>query len=189
MLQAAFWYGLVVHFRIYPIIYAIPIILVLDPPCFQYGLRPVLSSWVGQGSSTQSIPSMVLPDSCGIWIALTSMFTRARIMFALISGAVFFAFTGLFFYLYRWEFLHEALLYHLTRTDPRHNFSIYFYHIYLHYEHEFSVAERLISFLPQFLVQIVFIVCFSKDLPFCFFAQTVAFVAFNKVCQSITTFF
>ncbi|GER26188.1 GPI mannosyltransferase 1 [Striga asiatica] len=36
-LQAAFWYGLVVHMRIYPIIYAIPIILVLDPLHF----RPV----------------------------------------------------------------------------------------------------------------------------------------------------
>lgn len=181
VLQAAFWYGLVVHFRIYPIIYSIPIILVLDPHCFQYGLKPALSSWVGQGNSTQSIPSTAVPDSCGIWIALTSMFTRARIMFGLISGAVFFAFTGLFFYLYRWEFLHEALLYHLTRTDPRHNFSIYFYHIYLHYEHEFSVVERLISFLPQFLVQLVLIICFAQDLPFCFFAQTVAFVAFNKV--------
>lgn len=102
-------------------------------------------------------------------------------MFGLISGAVFFFCTGIFFHLYGWEFLHEALLYHLTRTDPRHNFSIYFYHIYLHYEQEFSVSEKLVSFLPQVLVQLVLISRFARDLPFCFFVQTVAFVAFNKV--------
>ncbi|KAL7236310.1 hypothetical protein ACSBR1_019561 [Camellia fascicularis] len=109
------------------------------------------------------------------------MLTQERLMFRLISGSVFVICTGIFFYLYRWEFLHEALLYHLTRTDPRHNFSIYFYHIYLHYEHEFSVSEKLISFLPQFIVQLALILHFAQDLPFCFFVQTVAFVAFNKV--------
>ncbi|CAL5381967.1 unnamed protein product [Camellia sinensis] len=116
-----------------------------------------------------------------LWVALTSMLTRERLMFGLISGSVFVVCTGIFFYLYRWEFLHEALLYHLTCTDPRHNFSIYFYHIYLHYEHDFSVLEKLIPFLPQFIVQLALVLRFAQDLPFCFFVQTVAFVSFNKV--------
>lgn len=106
---------------------------------------------------------------------------KERIIFGLISGSIFIFCTALFYYLYGREFLHEALLYHLTRTDPRHNFSIYFYHIYLHHEHEFSVVEKLISFLPQLVVQLVLILSFAQDLPFCWFAQTVAFVAFNKV--------
>ncbi|KAA8531600.1 hypothetical protein F0562_006309 [Nyssa sinensis] len=110
-----------------------------------------------------------------------SMFTRERLTFGLISGAVFFFCTGFFFHLYGWEFLHEALLYHLTRTDPRHNFSLYFYHIYLHFEHEFSLIEKLISFLPQIIVQLALIFRFAQDLPFCFFVQTGAFVSFNKV--------
>ncbi|KAH7849829.1 hypothetical protein Vadar_023594 [Vaccinium darrowii] len=108
------------------------------------------------------------------------MFTQERLLFGLISGAVFFICTGIFYYLYGWEFLQEALLYHLIWTGPMHNFSIYFFHIYLHYEHEFSVLEKLISFLPQFIVQPALVFRFAQDLPCCFFVQTIAFVAFNK---------
>ncbi|MCO5553243.1 hypothetical protein L7F22_006764 [Adiantum nelumboides] len=106
---------------------------------------------------------------------------KTRILFGAVSGGVFFLLTGVSYYFYRDQFLHEALFYHLTRTDPRHNFSIYFYHIYLHHSHSFSLVERLVSFVPQFLVQTVLTTYFAKDVSFCFFIQTVAFVAFNKV--------
>ncbi|KAI8025857.1 GPI mannosyltransferase 1 [Camellia lanceoleosa] len=182
LLQAALWYGLVVHLRIYPIIYALPIILVLDPLHFRSHKKPALTEWSSSNQkSAQNFSVKEVTVTYRVWVALTSMLTRERLMFGLISGSVFVICTGIFFYLYRWEFLHEALLYHLTRTDPRHNFSIYFYHIYLHYEHEFSVLEKLISFLPQFIVQLALVLRFAQDLPFCFFVQTVAFVAFNKV--------
>lgn len=178
VLQSAFWYGLVVHFRIYPIIYSIPIILVLDPNFFPSDQKPVLRNW-------SSVQGERPKDESG-WHTLHNLFknifTWNRLIFGLVSGLVFLFCTGLFYCLYEWEFLHEALLYHLTRTDPRHNFSIYFYHIYLHYGHDTSVVEKLISFLPQFLVQLVLIFSFAQDLPFCIFVQTVAFVAFNKVC-------
>ncbi|XP_048602499.1 GPI mannosyltransferase 1-like isoform X2 [Brassica napus] len=139
--QAAFWYGLVVHFRVYPIIYALPIILVLDSKLFRSGQKPPLEDWNTLTSSTEKKT-----------FRLKSLFSRERIMFGLISGGVFLACNAVSFYFYGHEFLHEALLYHLTRTDPRHNFSIYFYHIYLHYERQFSAVEKLISFLPQFTV-------------------------------------
>ncbi|KAL2939725.1 GPI mannosyltransferase 1, partial [Bienertia sinuspersici] len=147
--QAAIWYGLIVHFRIYPIIYALSIVLVLDPQYIQSGQKPKLVKW---SAHQENSPDDTKPKS--IWAMLASLFSGTRILFGLISGAVFLGFTGLFYYLYGWEFLYEALLYHLTRTDPRHNFSIYFYHIYLHYEHEFSILEKLVSFLPQFTVQL-----------------------------------
>ncbi|XP_057464578.1 GPI mannosyltransferase 1-like isoform X2 [Actinidia eriantha] len=133
------------------------------------------------GRSAQNLSSKKVTGAHRLWVALSSMFTVERLVFGLISGSVFFFCTGFFFYLYGWEFLNEALLYHLTRIDPRHNFSIYFYHIYLHYGHEFTVLEKLISFLPQFTVQLALVFRFAQDLPFCFFVQTVAFVAFNKV--------
>ncbi|PSS02747.1 GPI mannosyltransferase [Actinidia chinensis var. chinensis] len=182
LLQAAFWYGLVVHLRIYPIIYVLPIILVLDPLHFRSHEKPALTEWSScNGRSAQNLSSKKVTGAHRLWVALSSMFTVERLMFGLISGSVFFFCTGFFFYLYGWEFLNEALLYHLTRIDPRHNFSIYFYHIYLHYGHEFTVLEKLISFLPQFTVQLALVFRFAQDLPFCFFVQTVAFVAFNKV--------
>ncbi|XP_021731062.1 GPI mannosyltransferase 1-like [Chenopodium quinoa] len=176
--QAAIWYGLIVHFRIYPIIYALPIILVLDPRFIQSGQKPMLVNW---SSHQEKSPQCLDDTDPSSWTVLASFFSGTRILFGLISGAVFLGFTGLFYYLYGWEFLHEALLYHLTRTDPRHNFSIYFYHIYLHYEHELSILEKLVSFLPQFTVQLVLMFIYALDLPFCFLVQTVAFVAFNKV--------
>ena len=177
VLQSAFWYGLVVHFRIYPIIYCIPIVLVLDPNFFASGQKPILRNW----SSAQGERLNDGNNRCTLHNLLKCIFTRDRLIFGVVSGVVFVICTGLSYYLYGWEFLHEALLYHLTRADPRHNFSIYFYHIYLHYGHDISVVEKLISFLPQFLVQLVLIFCFALDLPFCLFVQTVAFVAFNKV--------
>ncbi|KAL4325978.1 hypothetical protein GQ457_11G004890 [Hibiscus cannabinus] len=180
VIQAACWYGLIVHFRIYPIIYALPIILFLDPHIFQSNVKPLLCEWTSDQGKTRQINSEVT-DQFDAWTAFKSIFTRSRILFGLVSGSVFLLCTGFFFRLYGWEFLHEALLYHLTRTDPRHNFSIYFYHIYLNYERDLSVLEKLISFLPQFIVQMVLVFCFAKDLVFCFFVQTVAFVAFNKV--------
>ncbi|XP_051137477.1 GPI mannosyltransferase 1 isoform X2 [Andrographis paniculata] len=182
-LQAAFWYGLVVHMRIYPIIYALPIILLLDPLHFPPGEKPTLATWGWRRSKSSSLDSISskITDSQYIWNFFKRLFTWRRVMFGIISGSTFFILTGLSYYFYGWEFLHEALLYHLTRTDPRHNFSIYFYHIYLHYEHKFSMLEKLVSFLPQLTVQLVLIFRFAYDLPFCFFLQTLAFVAFNKV--------
>lgn len=53
------------------------------------------------------------------------------LVFGILSGLVFLLLTFGFFQLYGHEFLNESLLHHLTRKDPRHNFSIYFYHIYL----------------------------------------------------------
>ncbi|KAJ7949388.1 GPI mannosyltransferase 1 [Quillaja saponaria] len=177
VLQSAIWFGLVVHFRIYPIIYSIPIILVLDSHIFQSGQKPVLRTWTAGQRKRHEEGNYI----CNLHTLLQSIFTRERLIFGLVSASVFLFCTALFFHLYGWEFLHEALLYHLTRADPRHNFSIYFYHIYLHYEHDISVVEKLISFLPQFTVQLIVIFCFAQDFPFCLFLQTVAFVAFNKV--------
>ncbi|KAI3702082.1 hypothetical protein L6452_27734 [Arctium lappa] len=180
--QGAIWYGLVVHMRIYPIIYALPIVIILDPCHFHPGRNPAIVDWSSREAKSRVITGTTkFVDLHQLRVLFSSMCTRTRILFGLISATIFFFFTGIFFYLYEWEFLHEALLYHLTRTDPRHNFSIYFYHIYLNYERDFSISEKLISFLPQLTVQLVLIFRFAQDLPFCFFVQTVAFVAFNKV--------
>ena len=181
VLQAAFWYGLVVHFRIYPIIYALPILVILDPHVFQPGQKPRLQYWNRRQESPQSSCGTRLAQLLCPWFLLKSALTRERILFSFISAVVFFLFTGLFYHLYGWDFLYEALLYHLTRTDPRHNFSICFYHIYLQYHRKLSILEKLVSFLPQLIVQVVLAFSFARDLPFCCLVQTVAFVAFNKV--------
>ncbi|KAG6572134.1 GPI mannosyltransferase 1, partial [Cucurbita argyrosperma subsp. sororia] len=134
LLQAAFWYGLVVHFRIYPIIYALPILLILNPNLFKSDQSPALQKWSQRDEEApQSKLGLRLAHSFSPWFLIRTMMTKERILFGLISSSIFTFCTGLLYYLYGWEFLHEALLYHLTH------------------------------------------------LAFCWFAQTVAFVAFNKV--------
>lgn len=152
---------MVVHFRIYPVIYALPIIFFLDED------YPSVAARI----------SKYKLDSEG----LMGWLNPERLTFGLVSGGTFFALTGICYCFYGMEFLQEALLYHFMRTDPRHNFSIYFYYVYLHHSLGFTLLERVLAFVPQMGVQSVIANYFAKDLPFCFFAQTVAFVAFNKV--------
>ena len=103
---AGFFYGLSVHFKIYPIIYSIIFYLYidLDPELIKSGQK---------------------------WKALrTNFFTRNRLIFTAVSAFTFLVFTLYFYHRYGYEFLYEAYLYHFVRKDNRHNLSIYFYMIY-----------------------------------------------------------
>jgi phosphatidylinositol glycan class M len=149
---AAIGFGLAVHLRIYPVIYALPIILFLNehyPPCSPRWLN------------------------------------RNRVVFSLVSATMFAVLLVGCYAIYGRTFLDEAFLYHVTRSDPRHNFSVKFYGVYLHNaDFSPSTMNTLLGFLPQVLVLGTISVKFSRDLPFCFFMETFAFVAFNKVCTA-----
>ena len=82
------------------------------------------------------------------------------------------------------EFIQEAYLYHVTRRDTRHNFSVYFYMLYLIQDSWLSLPAGLLAFLPQLALLLVTSVFLHRDITFCFFVQTFAFVTFNKVCTS-----
>ena len=90
------------------------------------------------------------------------------------------------YYCYGWPFLHETYLYHLTRQDVRHNFSPYFYLLYLHSERDTAPLVALASFLPQLLL--LFLLSWRyrsrDDLSLALFVLTFGFVTFNKVVTS-----
>jgi phosphatidylinositol glycan class M len=88
---------------------------------------------------------------------------------------------------YRWghPFLEHTFIYHISRLDHRHNFSPYFYPIYLSLTSASSILRHpLASFAPQLGLSVGLGFVFGDDLGMAWFVQTFAFVTFNKVCTS-----
>lgn len=89
---------------------------------------------------------------------------------------------------YGYEFLHHTYLYHLIRSDHRHNFSPYNVLLYLNASPAATASGKpeTFAFVPQLLFSAVLmpLILAKKDLPSCMLAQTYAFVTFNKVCTS-----
>jgi len=86
---------------------------------------------------------------------------------------------------YGWPFVHETFLYHVTRKDVRHNFSPYFYLLYLYSSTESSLVS-ISCFAPQLLIVLMLSWRYrsKKDVSLALFMLTYGFVTFNKVVTS-----
>lgn len=95
----------------------------------------------------------------------------------------------------RWghEAIYHPYLYHLTRLDHRHNFSPYFYPIYLLTSSPSSpsfiqgvIRSPLASFVPQTGLSTVLSWAYGNqgELAMAWTVSTIAFVTFNKVVTS-----
>ncbi|KNC48673.1 coiled-coil and C2 domain-containing protein 2A [Thecamonas trahens ATCC 50062] len=134
------------------------------------------------------------PPSLTRWVWANS---RAWV-FGLAALASFGALTASMYYLYGETFLDQAFLYHVRRTDPRHNFSLYFYPMYLAdtagapapdaaAPGALGLAIRLLTspFAPQMALCAILGMTLARiHLPSALFVVTLAFVAFNKVITS-----
>lgn len=119
-------YGLSVHFKIYPIIYCIPFYFFID--CDRKAII----------EGKKSICSLIF----------SKLFTKNRVVFTLVSASTFISLTGFFYYVYDYEFIYEAYLYHFIRKDNRHNYSVYFYMIYQMYDLQSSKLMAIMTFVP-----------------------------------------
>ncbi|KAK7080342.1 hypothetical protein SK128_025223 [Halocaridina rubra] len=154
-LLAGFSLGISIHFKLYPVIYCFPLYVSLTSHHLQ-----------------DSIWRQILPN-------------RSKLRLVIGTAISFFGLTGLGFFMYGEQYIEEAFLYHLSRTDTRHNFSIYFYLLYIGADY-YIPGLNLATFGPQLLLIIVLGFKFSNrlDVPFALFTQTVVFVTFNKVITS-----
>lgn len=169
---AAVAFGVVVHLRVYPIIYA--------PSFALYLARSSLT-----GAQREAVNGHI--KGVAVW---KQLFSRRPLLFAVVSAATFLVCTAACTCAYGREFVHNALLYHLTRTDNRHNYAIYWYWIYLDYEAPHRWLLGLAAFIPQVVLLVVSASLLHGDLALCVVVQTALFVFFNKVFtgQYITWF-
>ena len=173
---SALIYGFAVHFKIYPIIYA--------PSLFLYLLYKEFIQNKNGPLELEPIPfffRIYHKIKSTIIMVFSYLFTKTALLFVIISSGVFFFFLALFYKLIGYKFLYEYLLYHLIRKDHRHNYSIFYYTIYLTYDNDFSKYLSLITFLPQMILILSVTIFLYKDINLCLIVLTMIFVHFNKV--------
>ncbi|KAL9975674.1 hypothetical protein ACROYT_G012860 [Oculina patagonica] len=168
----AIFFALSVHFKIFPIIYGLPLVLLVGDDAYN-SKKTNVSKSENKNKSTGFI-----------YQAVAFILHPQRVKFAMISAVTFLGLTGLLYIRYGFEFLEHTYLYHVTRQDVKHNFSVYFYMMYLVEGSGWASVLGLASFIPQLVLAVTFGIVYYRDIPFCCFVQTFAFVAFNKVCTS-----
>lgn len=174
--ESAVWLGLSIHFKIYPIIYLPSFLYYLagkKQPFSIFRNIPVLN-WLNFENVVFLVVTLLSFATCGI------------VMHSIYGD----------------EFLYHSYLYHLTRLDHRHNFSVYNVALYYKSAAEYLntpkeagvqvlvriLAENLekFAFIPQLALSAILIplALAQTNLLACFFIQTLAFVTFNKVMTS-----
>lgn len=180
-LLAGLFFGFVVHFKIYPVIYALP---------FYLGKCVLLLPMVSIVTNSFLFNSLAVLDTVdrkrrNLFTALCPNMARVRFGVASVVGLVVPTYVA--YHWYGQLYLDEAWLYHFHRQDLQHNFSPYFY-IYQSIDDESyrSLVSRL-AFGPQLLAIIVaaFYYNFANrhevGLYMSLFTQTFLFVTLNKV--------
>ncbi|XP_054724776.1 GPI mannosyltransferase 1-like [Uloborus diversus] len=156
-------YGLSVHVKIYPCMHALTFYFFLcDNACDVTG-------------GFEKLKLLFVPN-------------RKRITFGVATLVGFIIPTAISVYFYGETYIQEGFLYHLSRKDIKHNFSPYFYILYLSETMDPKVSSYIsyAAFFVQaiLILSVSFALCSPKYLAPCLFLQTFIFVTFNKVCTS-----
>ncbi|XP_032673241.1 GPI mannosyltransferase 1 [Odontomachus brunneus] len=149
LVSAGLLHGVSVHFRLYPMMFSLPMYLSL---CKDNRFWPNRSQWKFSFNCVLSIVAL----------------------------------TAISYHLYGFKFLQESFLYHVTRKDTRHNFSVYFYMLYLSADQPPDVIQKVFTFLPQLLLLLITSYYYSErsKLPFAMFIQAIIAVMYNPVLTS-----
>ncbi|XP_017078842.1 GPI mannosyltransferase 1 [Drosophila eugracilis] len=156
-------HGLVIHLRLYPLLFSLAYYLSLSTRLTQTPL--------------DFLCQIVRPNRQQLCLIIGTLISLV-------------AFTWTFYTMYGWEYIYEAYLYHFVRKDPRHNFSLQFLLQYLGSATnvvEPSAIVKLLVMTPQFLLILYLSLSFGQfrqTLPFCIFAIAFVIVTYNSVVTS-----
>lgn len=157
-------HGLSVHTKIYPVIYIPGYMIYLSGQTFS-GIKRLLRN---------------------PFLQLSYRILINPLIFLLSSIISFCILTYISYYLTGFIYIQEGLLYHFGRLDHRHNYSPFWYLIYL--LRDSSGDDLFLSFISKlFFIPTAGIIVYislkisSKDLPFSLFLSTYIFVTLNKV--------
>lgn len=188
---AGLLHGIAVHIRLYPVAYSLALFMHLSKFAFyshNYRQSPVAQLAKGKQKKLQ------LKDA----VSRQTVFKMEYVYYLipnweqlkLVSGCTvsLFTLTAFFYLLYGNQFLHETYIYHLVRTDTRHNFSMYFYLQYLTAGiKNVGFWQKLLTVLPQIILLTVLSVRYGLNrlsLNFAFLTLTIVMVAYNTVLTS-----
>ena len=196
-------FGLLVHWRIFPVLYGPCLLVFLYYRAHERVavLAPAAIAAPSREPASQRSrrPSGLAATSVQVVQCRTTRthqrWLRDCLAFGLPALVVFFGLGALFYRLYGQQFVHEAFLYHASRRDPRHNFAPHFLLTYL--RHFAQGADGLpaaepadlpvwldanAAALPCCAAAVVAIALkFGRRLDIAFLLTTLAFVTFNKV--------
>lgn len=94
--------------------------------------------------------------------------------------------TAVSYYFYGYTFIYESFLYHLVRKDTRHNFSIFFYPLYLSINNSYLEIFRTFNSILQLVILTSISVFYSskRNLSFALMLQAFLLVICNTVMTS-----
>jgi GPI mannosyltransferase 1 subunit M len=166
-------HGVAIHSKLYPIIYTGAFMAYLATRGEDIALSCDSFPWTNPRRLFKLI---------GIWIR--RLLAPVPLVFLMVSLATF---AGLTYLAVRWYgevALEEGLLYHFSRVDHRHNYSMYWYWIYLaraRISTNLQTMGRLLL-LPQFVLLVYSSLGLAPShLGLAVFVQTYLFVTHNKV--------
>lgn len=172
-------HGVGVHSKLYPIIYSL-----------SYMAYFATTDSDMESDSSATVKSFPWTEPKRLWRLTTTWINRllqpAPMLFLVWTILSFASLTYAAVQWYGEKALQEGLLYHLSRVDHRHNYSIYWYPIYL--ARARFVDADIMSWVGRLLLlpQLVLLVYSSLgvapyDLGLALFTQTYLFVTLNKV--------
>jgi phosphatidylinositol glycan class M len=177
---SAFVYGFSVHFKIYPIIYAPAIYLYLINKIYNNNNNNNNNN-KNNNKNNSKLKIIIQKIYSPIFLVIKNIFKYYSLIYILISSFTFLILLLIFYKLIGYKFLYEYLLYHIIRKDHRHNYSMFYYLIYLTYNSKLSKFLSLITFFPQIILILLTTLIMYEKINLCLIILTMIFVVFNKV--------